>query len=567
MESERPVQLMTPLAARTYLEAYYDLPIATSLLPILDEFTGWGIIPVAILEDTWPSGEWEESESDQGDKDEVAVPESGKSDISSAETSKSLRDGALTAVLQALLDGCDEHSELLSEADLLTDFLPKLKAKLYEQTSTLKPSPNLLDLLCRALGEDADVDLSPFKQLSVEDMSLAVSKLRKHGKMSTLCLSNRPDLTIEDLEVVLRDAAGLEALYLLEDPCIPVQGMHGLLNDCDLYHSDLLRHSINPQVDRLLYRGSIESKSSNETRCAGQLCEGNIVSQLVWIGITEKQACDKGYRLKSGLFDWESLRLEKEREMRQRGWHGADLKYKRMPLDMPLTILRTVGGLLCLLKWNSRSHLYDLQQFSRGVACSFAMGSAIPGSNDFGIGSAADGNGYGVGPLWTDLYLEDPYEHIAPRDADENLEPGQWAIVLIHEAFDVDSQEDLDKYQHKASAGASYGSEDLPNQTKNQDLPFRAIKRLRYVLATPSTKAKPSDREFLVADIPTFLAHIKWKDQDKGRDGAFQKLTEAWNKAIGAMDTVEFYGDENIHDILPKVFPRQKTASSASKSE
>lgn len=116
------------------------------------------------------------------------------------------------------MDGSDDDTGLLSEVELLTDFLRKLKGKLYEQANALKPCRHVLDLLCRALEDDTDVDLSLFKGLSAEDMSLVVSRLGEHSEMRTLCMSNRPDLTGEDLRAVLRGAAGLKVLYLLEDP-------------------------------------------------------------------------------------------------------------------------------------------------------------------------------------------------------------------------------------------------------------------------------------------------------------------------------------------------------------
>lgn len=572
---------MTPLTARTYLEAYYDLNDAENvkdLLPLLDEFNEWVTIPVATLQDTWPEGEWEESESGQGGRDEVTIPELENSEIRPPNTSESLRDGAMAVVLQAILDGSDQDTDLLSEAELLTDFLPNLKAKLYEQANAMKPSPYLLDLLCRAFEDDTDVDLSPFKDFSAEDMSLVVSRLRKHGKMITLCMSNRPDLTEEDLQVVLRGAAGLKTLYLLEDPRIPTQAMSTLLDDCDLYHSDLLRNPIKPPPAR--FCENTDSRSSDDAISAGQICGGNNVSQLVWIALTDRQALDKGYRLESGLIDWETLRQEERRS--RFGWSEAYLRYKRYLLDMPLPTLKTVAGLLRLLKWGSSSQLYDPEQFSRGAAFSFATAPFIASGNELGMGPVGRGNGFGIGPLGTTLYRDNTHERIPPTDAHEHLEPGQWAIILIHEAFDARNQEYLDKCQRGESAGADPGSEDdkppkqpgggeqslgFRNKGKNQDLPFRAIKRLRYALITPSTESNPSDRDFIVANIPTYLKYVMGKTQDEENGGDSQKLIDVWNSRIAAMDTVDFYGDEDIHDILPKVFPNQKAAPFGSKPE
>lgn len=538
MESERAVQLMTPLTARTYLEAYCDLGNARDLLSLLDEFNGWDTIPVATLQDTWPEGEWEEPESD-----EVVVPELEKRGIDITDTSKSLRDGAMASVLQALLNGSDDSSGLLSEAEVLTDFLPKLKGKLYEQAEALKPSHHLLDLLHRALEDDIDVDLSPFVCFSAEDLSHLVSRLRKHGKMNTLCISNRPDLSEEDLRVVLRGAAGLKSLFILEDPQIPVSA---LLNDCDLYHSDLLRQPFKPQSRRSYTR--ILSGSSDNAIPASRFYGDNDVSQLVWIGITHRQACDKRHRLETGTIDWKTLSQDKSRDGYDVfGLSDLDLKYKRYSLDIPLPTLKTVAGLLRLLKWTSSSNMYSTKQFSMGSAFSFAMASSISGSKESGIAPVGRGNGFGIGPLGSTLYVDSTYGRTSPSDADEHLEPGQWAVVLIHEACNARNQSDLDEL--------------------NADLPFRAIKRLRYALVTPSTESNVSDRDFISADIPTFLRHTMGKSQGTGNDEDSQKLIEVWNDRIALIDDVDFYGDDDIHDFLPKVFPGQKAASSGSKPE
>ena len=582
---------MTPLSARTYLEAYYDLSDPKNseiMVPLLKEFNGWDVIPVATLRDTWPEGEWEEPQSNHEDKDEVDVPELEKLEISSPSTSKTLRDGAMATVLQALLDEPNEDTGLLSEVELLTDFLPRLKEILYERSSALKPSPHILDLLCRALEDETHVDLSPFTGFSAEDMSLVVSRLQKHDKMHTLCISNRPDLTAEDLQIVLRDAAGLKALYILEDPQISARDMSPLIKDCDIYDTNLFRQAIKPEPRASL--SDSDSSVSDEAKPVGQNCENNSISQLVWIGVSDQQALDKSQRLESGLIDWKTLRQEKRRT--NFGWSGDGLRYKRYPLDMPLSTVRTTAGLLCLFQWGSSSHLYDVEQFSKGVALSFALASSINGDKNPKVGPADGGNGLGIGPLGAGCYRDRDYKPTPANDAHEYLEPGKWAVVLVHEAYNATSQKYLDKCQRKEPAGADSDSEDenilgqakegegslggimalilgprdpFENKGKNQGLPFRAIQRLRYALVTPRTEPQPSGRDFIVADIPAYLEHTMGKNKDKGSDDVLKKLVEVYNSGIAAIDTADFYGDEDIHDILPKVFPKQKESSSGSK--
>ncbi len=135
------------------------------------------------------------------------------------------------------------------------------------------------------------VQLSPFESFSAEDMSLVVSRLQKHGKMKTLCISNRPNLTDEDLQIVLRGATGLKALYILEDPQIAVQGMSRLLENYDVYHSDLLRRQLKRQPEGS--GTSIDLESSGGAVPGSQVCGANRVSQLVWIGITGPEASGK----------------------------------------------------------------------------------------------------------------------------------------------------------------------------------------------------------------------------------------------------------------------------------
>ena len=54
---------MTPLSARVYLEAYYDLsdPKYDDLKICVEHLVHWQIVQVEALEATWPEGEWQVS--------------------------------------------------------------------------------------------------------------------------------------------------------------------------------------------------------------------------------------------------------------------------------------------------------------------------------------------------------------------------------------------------------------------------------------------------------------------------------------------------------------------------
>ena len=63
MESEREVQLLTPLSAAIYLGAYYDLNKAEEVYmqDFVDGLDPWKVVTLQALEDTWPGEGWEVS--------------------------------------------------------------------------------------------------------------------------------------------------------------------------------------------------------------------------------------------------------------------------------------------------------------------------------------------------------------------------------------------------------------------------------------------------------------------------------------------------------------------------
>ena len=70
MDSD-PVQLMSPLSARTYLVAYYkasEPEWKTNHEPLVGEFEQWSLIPTVVLEDAWPGEGWEEPSDEQDAK-------------------------------------------------------------------------------------------------------------------------------------------------------------------------------------------------------------------------------------------------------------------------------------------------------------------------------------------------------------------------------------------------------------------------------------------------------------------------------------------------------------------
>ena len=604
MESDREVPLMTPLSARTYLEAYYvlsDPRNSRDLVPLVEAFDEWDLIATATLENTWPGEGWEaddeeddedEQDDEQDDEiqpvdDEPAEPEvePAKLDINPIDTPMTLRDSAMDKLLQSLIEQPDDNSDSTAEAELLTDFLPKLKAKFYDQATQLKPSPSLLRLLGRALENEIEVDLSPFTTLSAKDLSLVVSKLQSHGTMAVLNLSNRPDIGEMELNVILGSDLNLRALCLLEMPQIPPRSLGAYSSHCEVYHSDILRLPL-----------ITDPYEEHKPTLAPALFTNNTITQIQWLGMSYTDSMDEKYRLDDGRIAWDTVKPA----AKGRNPYGAskgELEYRSCNLDIPFPAGKMVQGFLRLLQWGASADMSASDSWSKGVACSLAA-SPPRGST---------GTGHGVGLLSPSLWVErDRFDRSQKEKGPTGLKTGQWALVMFSEAFDTGSQEFLDKVFEdrypmlKPSATASEPNEpskqadsdsngppslDIHLSTRSSDAEaqmnfntflgdisklhslkdktkqkhshptvqppsFRPRKGIKYALVTPVVG---SETEVSVADVPAYLKQLMG---DKAQD-----LVDLWNSGFASLVTAEFYGNEdNFDKFLQKFYPGKTRA-------
>ena len=393
MESEREVQLMTPLSARTYVEAYDDTRNVSRVVESLKE---WDLIQVAVLQDAWPSGKWEEPAIDERAKNN-ASPVTG---IAPKENMMSLRERAMDCLIQTLLDESEGDPQIISDAELLTDFPSKLKHKLYEKASVLKSFSLLVHLLCRVLKDDTEVDLSPFKTLAADDLSGVVSKLQEHGHMSTLNLSNRPDLTETDLGLILKDVSTIKSLLLLECIQISAESLLSQQQGCEVLHSELLRRSFKNS-----HRLMPSSQSTHESFMAP-------VTHIYW---TSESAC----RLENGNISWGMLDLE-------------CLHFKEFSIVDKISHPRLVGGLLQLLKWASHADIYAWP-FSKDISYVAMHAFAMPLFVASGLGNR-------VRPLTqiTRYERKTPGRHPTAeerehRAMDQTPKAGKWAIIVLQD--------------------------------------------------------------------------------------------------------------------------------------
>lgn len=365
MESEREVELNTPLSARTYLEAYYDLDEPddrAGLKPLLKSFEGRSLVTHAALADTWPDGDWQEPELiEEEAKITTQLSQLRGLEDTQGDNLKSLRDRSMDVLLESLLDQTEDNPHLMAEAELMSDFIPKLRAKFYVRAASLKPSSALIRLLCRALENEVEVDLSPFKTLTVDDLTAVVAILRK-SKMKVLNLSDMPNLEESDLGKILgfgvtvpreietgvqsssSSAAGneirsLRALTLLENPQISLQYLTQYLGNYEIYHSELFRRAIRDE-----YYGATTIPSL-------EFVAPNIVSQLVFIGIAAYQTYDPKYRLENGQFEWKTM--EHLRGPVRTLGSDKPFGYNQHLLDIPLPAPKMIECLMRVLQFFS----------------------------------------------------------------------------------------------------------------------------------------------------------------------------------------------------------------------
>ena len=548
MESKREVELNCPLSARTYLEAYYVLEETedeAGLLPLVESFEGKDLITPHALLETWPGGAWARhspssdagfgsnlnlaNPPDFGGLDITDVPgdssatmaNAGESNVSvEEEKPKSLRDQAMDRLLDVLLDPSEQDvPALMAEADHLHDLIPKLRQRLYNQASVLEPSGANIVLLNKAFEGATIVDLSPFTALTSGHLATLVARLQKgHGAMEVLNLSNMPDLTESDLELILDIGNGSEtlsitAILLLETPKISLDFVTHHLGNHDVYHSELFRRALYKPWDSL----SAFNGDNRSLLLPLQFDAPESISQLVLIGISMSQTRDVQFRLEDGRFDWSSMKF-----FSQEDFEDSAITYLNFPLDIPVRLGKTMQSLRRLLQYMLKATSFSFKNCIAGTAHCFATTSVL------------EDDGYSVGPLSQTL-SEDRQRPRSPEEEsgkDRYLNPGRWAIVLIHEAFNARDQAHLDKKAGKTA--------------------FKPLKGVRYLLAQAIPKVDSWGPQYLIVDVPGYIEHML-KDVEQVR-----KMQTWWTQASSGFPAGTGYYDESeAQAILDRVYSKE----------
>ncbi|KAL9028498.1 MAG: hypothetical protein Q9180_007158 [Flavoplaca navasiana] len=529
MESEREVDLNTPLSARTYLEAYYELHNVddandeVGFLPLIKSFESKNLITKEALAETWPDGAWDNESLSGSDDDSPDPPDLGGLDI--ADKPKSLRNQAMDQLLDLLLDPSEQDVDgLMAEAGHLNDFIPSLRRRLYNQASTLEPSATNLGLLQKALEGVATVDLSPFKVWTFEHLSAVASHLQTGvDGMKVLNMSNMPDLTEAELAAIMKLEGGkatshLNTIIILETPKISLDFVAKHFGKYDVYHSELFLRALYTPYSH------IDSPVLPPLRF-----DAPAISQLVWVGISVRQCWDQKFRSQDGHYNWSTLKFSTYVEDNY-GEDGQSINYTAFMLDIPLPIAKTIQSLRRLLQYMPSVKTYPFDDCFKGAARCFTTTSTL------------DDDGYSIGPLSPTL-LEDrrPYRRSETTASPKNqsLKPGHWAIVLIDEAFDARDQERLDRYTKL-------------DDNEDKTPAYKPVKRLRYMLAQAIPDCSTSGPQFLTVDVPTYIDSVLKDDPDQIRT-----TKTWWAKEMANVKTgTNYYDEQDAQAILDRVYSK-----------
>ncbi|KAL8988086.1 MAG: hypothetical protein Q9177_002782 [Variospora cf. flavescens] len=545
------LKLMTPLPARTYLEAK--------------------LVAVGALKETWPHGDWQENVSMIGQEQYSLYesPEHAESNITAAGNAgiaaekqttarfentvpariKSLRDHSMDSLLDLLLHSTHDHWDLVAEAEIFPDFVTKLRRRLYDNAATLQPTTPNIDLVYKVLKDEFEIDISVFKKFMASDFALLIAKLRG-GNLRTLNLSNMPELTESDLQKILHmrqaplgttkvndntsvlttgSVKDCRTIILLETPKISLEFLAEHMGHYDIYHSALFR--------RPMYReGSGAYFLAKKPVKALQFAATNIVSQLVWVGTRSRQSRNSKIRLENGQFDWSTLKYSA-------GAYSfitrdtTNLKYKNFLLDIPSPAAKIVHSLQRLMQYLSK--VSYLENWPMAAARCFATTSNL------------EDGGYSVGPLSTTLYEDVIEQDRVESGKDRTLMPGQWAIILVQEAFDAMNQKELDQPTLETSDDEEDGDdeEDKTCPTPEEGFKFRPLKRLRYAFVKALSEADPLKQHLLVPDVSGYVEDVLGGTTGNTKDA--DRLKNWWRKQ---RRYASYYKDTDMDAILGKIY-------------
>jgi hypothetical protein len=403
----------------------------------------------------------------------------------------SLRESTLARLVDESLQSADPDLSWTAEAELLSDFFPAVKARIYSEP-TLLASPVAKALLLKAIEHEQEVDLSPFQNLSTDDILSITSRLSKEIK--SLSLSG--NVTAE-----------LLALVAEQNPSIcKMQSALQVMTQCGsprIYHADMFRAPLE------FPRSRHENEQGTPLDVLPKASEKFPVVQILWL--TRGIGGDGDViRLGDGGLPWATIPLSLEDYFASCD-HASIAAF---PLrDGFLTISCVVTGLAKLMQCLAESDKLDIglneeESVAKVAAKCFALAASDLAEPDMA-------KQVEVGPLPERLFAWISNGNRCPPPSVQPLRPGEWTIVIAHE--------------HRKSR---WSSEDGPGEEK-----------LRYAFITAaSSKSKEAptgikDTEvgrvpgnLIIADMESFLERTVTIE-----DPPPQNLLNFWKQVTGGL--------------------------------
>ncbi|KAL8937296.1 MAG: hypothetical protein Q9216_004496 [Gyalolechia sp. 2 TL-2023] len=270
-----------------------------------------------------------------------------------------------------------------------------------------------------------------------------------------------------------------------------------------------------------------------------QFTSSNIVSQLLRVRIGARESCEGKFRLKDGHFDWSNLRFSIEASGRLS--RKSQLAFQSFLLEITSPVAQIVHSLQRLMQYITFGKIGWLEDWPMAAARCFATTSILEA-----------GYGYGVGPFSTTLYRGEDQSHHMQSGEGLPLKTGQWAIILVQEAFDARDQESLDEQELEMTNkfGPLGAEENKQGPAEGKERNFKALKRLRYALVKSLPESSPEP--FMITDVPGYVEHVL--GSEGGDRGKIDQLKEWWMKQTSDATGIGYYDDDDMQRILQNIY-------------
>ncbi|KAL8791509.1 MAG: hypothetical protein Q9213_000126 [Squamulea squamosa] len=346
---------------------------------------------------------------------------------------QSLRDQAMDQLINTALNDPSYDLSALEEAQQLPGFAAHLRTKMLSlgQANELPSTPNLVHCFEMAFNGEQFIDLSPFSNMTTEQLVDVASKLLRSDTVKALNLSHLRQISEHDLMDILCIECHLETLYVMEMSQISLTCLTQLWSQNpalkDIYHTELFRLPLTEEYRYSDLMSMVQSPSITNIR--------NPVKNIMFVRVLVNGSM-KELKLRKAdgvTIDWQRSKLAGTG-----GKYDNSMFFSVFPInDTLLTPTKLINGLANFLHCASTDRTscsyHDASPSGFTMAKSFASASSCIGDSSTTIGPlpgllfrAASTAARVSTPLWPVPFPE--------------LKVGEFSIVIVneHNPYSVD---------------------------------------------------------------------------------------------------------------------------------